>query len=395
MKRESKTVHWGDRRRASSSFTPVTTPIYTATSYSYDSTEMLDRIFAHEVEGPSYTRYGNPTIDALEELVRELEGGADCVACASGMAALHLALLAALLDRPRRVLCADAIYGSSASMLMTILGPLGVETSFVDICNLAAVQAAVDETKPSAILMETVSNPLLRVGELDKIAAIARASGAVLVVDGTFSTPVLMRPLELGAGIVVHSATKYLAGHGDVLGGVVVSAPEHQEAVRSLGRTLGPVMSPFESYLTMRGMKTLAIRMERQCANACKVASWLSAHPSVERVYFTGDPAHADSAAIGRLFPKNQTGAIVSFEIKGAGRERIFHFMDRLKMIVRGTSLGDVQTLASYPAISSHRELTAKHRHRLGIHDNLVRLSIGIEAAEDITDDLEQALAAS
>jgi cystathionine beta-lyase/cystathionine gamma-synthase len=145
----------------------------------------------------------------------------------------------------------------------------------------------------------------------------------------------------------------------------------------------------------MRGIKTLAIRVERHCANACKVASWLSAHPSVDRVYFTGDPGHPDSAAISRLFPKNQTGAMVSFEIKNAGRKEIFGFLDRLKMIVRGTSLGDVQTLAAYPAMSSHRELTVKHRHRLGIHDNLVRLSIGIEAAEDITDDLEQALAAS
>ncbi len=396
MKRESKTVHWGDRRRSSAAnFTPVTTPIYTATSYSYDSMETLDRIFAREVEGPSYTRYGNPTIDALEELLRELDNGAFCAACSSGMAALHLALLAALLDRPRHVLAADAIYGSTASMLMSILGPIGVETTFVDICDLAAVQAAVDETKPGVILMETVSNPLLRVGELDKIAAIAQASGAVLIVDATFSTPLLLRPLELGAGMVVHSATKYLAGHGDVLGGVVVSSAEHIETLRSLARTLGPVMSPFESYLTMRGIKTLAIRVERQCANACKVASWLSAHPSVDRVYFTGDPMHPDSAAIARLFPKNQTGAMVSFELKGAGREQIFRFMDNLKMIVRGTSLGDVQTLAAYPAMSSHRELTAKHRHRLGIKDNLVRLSIGIEAAEDITEDLEQALAAS
>src|ERR1700722_13912484 len=160
MKRESKTVHWGDRRRTGSgvnpAFTPVATPIYTATSYSYDSMETLDRVFAREVEGPSYTRYGNPTIEALEELVRELEGGADCVACASGMAALHLALIAGLLDRSRHVLAADAIYGSTAAMLMGILGPLGIETTFVNICDLPAVQAAVAETKPGVILMETV-----------------------------------------------------------------------------------------------------------------------------------------------------------------------------------------------------------------------------------------------
>jgi cystathionine gamma-synthase len=200
--------------------------------------------------------------------------------------------------------------------------------------------------------------------------------------------------LELGAGMVVHSATKYLAGHGDVLGGALISSEEHAETLLSLARTLGPAMSPFDSYLTMRGIKTLALRVERQCANACKVASWLSAHPRVERVYFTGDPAHPDAATIARLFAKTQTGAMVSFEIKGAAREEVFRFMDNLKMVVRGTSLGDVHTLIAYPAMSSHRELTPKHRQRLGIRDNLIRLSIGIEAVEDITEDLEQALAA-
>ena len=395
MKRESKTVHWGDRRRKAPGFVPVTTPIYTATSYSYDSMETLDRVLGREIEGPSYTRFGNPTVDALEELMRELESGAFAAACSSGMAALHLALLGALLDRPRHVLCADAIYGSTANMLMTILGPIGVETTFVNICDVSSVRAAVEEIKPGVIIMETVSNPLLRVGELDKIAEIARGAHAALIVDATFSTPLLIRPLELGADIVVHSATKYLAGHGDVLGGAVVSTQEHAETLGSLARTLGPAMSPFETFLTMRGIKTLAVRMERQCANACKVASWLSSHPRVQRVYFSGDPAHPDAPTIARLFPKNQTGAMVSFEIKDAGREQVFRFMDSLQMIVRGTSLGDVHTLASYPAISSHRELTPKHRERLGIRDSLVRLSIGIEAHEDITADLEQALAAS
>ena len=395
MHRDSKTVHWGDRRRASGTFTPVSTPIYTATSYSYESTETLDRVLGHELSGPSYVRFGNPTIQALEELIRELEGGSFCAACSSGMAALHLAFLGVLLDRPRRVLAADALYGSTAYMLMNIFGPLGIETSFVDICDVAAVEAAIQETKPGVVFMETISNPLLRVGPIDKIAPLAHANNAVLVVDSTFATPLLLRPIELGADVVVHSATKYLAGHGDVLGGALVSTAEHQDALRSLLQTLGPAMSPFESFLTMRGIKTLAVRLERQCANACKVASWLAAHPRVERVYFTGDPAHPDSSVIGRLFPKNQTGAMVSFELRDGGRNDVFRFMDRLKMVVRGTSLGDVQTLASYPAISSHRELTPKHRQRLGIRDNLIRLSIGIEAADDITADLDQALAAS
>jgi cystathionine beta-lyase/cystathionine gamma-synthase len=290
------------------------------------------------------------------------------------------------------VLAADALYGSTTSMLMNVFGPIGVETSFVNICDLKAVEAAVAEVKPGVVMMETISNPLLRVGEMDKIAEIARRGGAALVVDSTFATPLLVRPLELGASIVVHSATKYLAGHGDVLGGVAIPDKEHADVLRSLSRTLGPVMGPFESYLTMRGMKTLALRVERQCANACRVASWLATHPRVERVYFTGDPAHPDAPAIARLFPKNLYGAMVSFELKGAGRAEVFQFMDRLKMIVRATSLGDVHTMTLYPAMSSHRELTPKRRQTLGIRDNLIRFSIGIEAVEDILGDLEQAL---
>ena len=391
MKPETKVVHWGDRRQKTGSFTPSTTPIYTASTYFYDTVEQLDRVLGRQEDGASYARYDNPTRAALEELVRELENGAGAVATASGMSALHLSILAALMDRPKRVVAADALYGSTTNLLMSIFGAVGVETTFVDICDPSAVQAAIAEVKPGAVIMETVSNPLLRVGEMDKIAAAARAASAVLVVDNTFATPLLVRPLELGAGIAAHSATKYLAGHGDVLGGVIVADQETFESVRTLARTLGPVMSPFESYLTMRGIKTLPLRIERQCANACKVASWLAAHPSVERVYFTGDPAHPDAAAIARLFPKNLTGAVVSFEIKDGSREEVFRFMDRLQMIVRATSLGDVHTMALYPAIASHRELSPKHRKRLGIHDNLIRLSIGIEAAEDIIADLEQA----
>jgi cystathionine gamma-synthase/methionine-gamma-lyase len=392
MKPETKAVHWGDRRQKTGSFTPSTTPIYTASTYFYDDIEQLDRVLGREEEGASYARYDNPTRAALEELVRELENGAGAIATSSGMAALHLSVLAALMDRPKRVLAADALYGSTMNLLQSIFGAIGVETTFVDICDIAAVEKAIAEVKPGAILMETVSNPLLRVGEMDKIAAAAKSAGAVLVVDNTFATPLLVRPLELGAGILAHSATKYLAGHGDVLGGVVVADQDNFETVRTLARTLGPVMSPFESYLTMRGIKTLPLRVERQCANACKVASWLASHPGVERVYFTGDPAHPDAATIARLFPKGLTGAMVSFEIKDAGREEIFRFMDRLKMIVRATSLGDVHTMALYPAIASHRELSPKHRNRLGIHDNLIRLSIGIEALEDIIADLAQAL---
>jgi len=393
MKIESKTVHAGDRKKAGN-FIPVTTPIYTASSYFYDSMAQLDRVFGREEQGPSYARYDNPTVTALQDLVNELEGGHGTLACSSGMMALHLALLAALVDRPKRVVAANVLYGATTHMLMTVFGALGVETTFADACDLRAFEAAVAETKPGAVIVESISNPLLRVCAVDRIAAIARHANAPLIVDNTFATPLLLRPLELGASMVIHSATKYLAGHGDVLGGVIVSDQENFPALTTLLRTIGPNLGPFEAYLTMRGIKTLALRMEKQCANARQLASWLARHPRVEHVYFPGDPAHPDAATVQRLFPKDLAGAMVAFDLKDAAKQDVFAFMEKLKMIVCATSLGDVHSMVLHPAMSSHRDLSPKHRERLGIRDNLVRVSAGIEAIEDIVEDLDQALKA-
>jgi len=326
-------------------------------------------------------------------LATSLENGHGALACASGMAAMHTAVLAALTDRRKSVVAANATYGATVSLLMKVLDPMGVAVRFADVCDLDAFRKAVAEAKPGCIVMETISNPLLRVGQIDRLAEIAREAGAALVVDNTFATPLLCRPLEMGANFSVHSVTKYLAGHGDVLGGIVISDQPNYEGLRALSRVVGPVLGPFECYLTMRGIKTFALRMERQCANACRIANWLATHPKVERFHFTGDPAHPDAATIRRVFPANLYGAMVAFEIRDAGREEIFRFMDRLKMIVRGTSLGDVHTMMLYPSMSSHREISPKHRERMGIRDNLVRLSVGIEAADDIIADLEQAFA--
>jgi len=391
LKIHTKAVHAGDRKKASDAL-PVTTPIYTASSYAYDSMERLDRVFGQEEEGYCYARYDNPSNAALEELLTSLESGHGALACASGMAAVHVALVTALADRRRSVVAAEALYGASIGLLMNVLEPSGVAVRFVDVCDPDALGAAVAEARPGCILVETISNPLLRVAEMDRIAEMARASGAALVVDNTFATPMIARPLEWGANLVVHSLTKYLAGHGDVLGGVVVSDAEHFSALRKLSKTIGPVLGPFESYLTMRGIKTFPLRMERQCANACRVANWLASNPRVERVFFPGDARHPDAAAIRRLFPANLYGAMVSFEVRGAGRDDVFRFMDSLRMIVRATSLGDVHSMMLYPLMSSHRDVSPKHRERMGISDNLVRLSVGIEAVEDIIGDLEQAL---
>lgn len=391
MKLETKTVHWADRRKQGD-FVPVSTPLYLASSYAYESLEQLDRIFNLEEQGPSYARYDNPTRNALEELMRELESGAGAIACASGMIALHTAMLTALLDQPKHVLAASMMYGATTAMLMNVFGPLGVEITHVDPCDLDAVRTALDENKFGAMIVETIANPLLRVPALDCIAELCRARNVPLIVDNTFATPMLIRPLELGASMVCHSATKYLAGHGDVLGGVIVADAAHYETLRGISRTIGPVMGPFESYLTMRGIKTLALRVERQNGNAWQVADWLAKHPRVERTYYPGNPAHPDAATVRRLLPENLFGGLVAFEIRDAGRKEVFEFMDRLKLIVRATSLGDVHSMMLYPAMSSHRDLSPKHRERLGIRDNLVRMSAGIEALEDVIADLDAAL---
>lgn len=392
MKINTQAVHAGDRKKAGAHI-PVTTPIHASSSFFYESMEQLDRVFGQEEQGYSYARYENPTTTALEELITTLEDAHGALACASGMSAIQLALQTALVDRRKSIVAANAVYGATVSLLMNVLEPTGVAVRFVDVCDLDALNAAVAEAKPGCLYIETISNPLLRVAPMDRIAEIAAAAGAALVVDNTFATPLIARPLALGAHFSVHSLTKYLAGHGDVLGGVVVTDEQHLEPLRAVSRTTGPVLGPFESYLTMRGIKTFPLRMERQCANACRVASWLTTHPRVERVYFPASPDHPDAATIRRLFPANLYGAIVSFELKDAGRTEIFRFMDSLKIIVRATSLGDVHTMMLYPVMSSHREVSPKHRERMGIRDSLVRLSVGIEAPEDIIADLDQALA--
>lgn len=390
---QTKAVHSGDRKRTGS-WVPVTTPIHTATSFFYDDVVDLDRSFEGTLSGPSYSRHGNPTNEALEQLLADLEGGAGALACASGMAALHLALLAALVDRRRVVLAASALYGATINMLMKVLEPSGCEVFFVDFNDEAALAKAIAEHRPGALLAETISNPLLRVAPLDRIAELAHAAGAQLVIDSTFSTPLITRPLEFGADFVVHSITKYLAGHGDVLGGVVITGQENLTILRGLAKAIGPLLGPFEAYLAMRGVKTFPLRMERQCHNAHEIATRLGSHPNVEKVNYPADPAHPDAANVSRLFAPGLYGAMISFQIRGADREGIFRFMNALRMIVPATSLGDVQTMVLYPVIASHRELSPKHRIRLGIYDNLMRLSIGIEAAEDIWNDLDQALRA-
>jgi cystathionine beta-lyase/cystathionine gamma-synthase len=390
---ETRAVHSGERRaggRKDGGFFPISTPIYASTTFSHPDIETTDRILGGEQEGYSYARYDNPTVVAFEEALGSLEGSGRAFAFASGMAAMHAALAAAELGPGATVLAAEQLYGSTATLLLQIFGANGVEVRFVDVNDLGAVEMKVAEYRPRAVVIETISNPLLRVADTSGIAGITRPSGVVLVVDNTFGTPYLQRPLALGADIVVHSATKYLSGHGDLTAGVVVAGPPYDGALDQIRKLVGGTLGTFEAWLAHRGLKTLPLRMARQCENARVISARLASNSKVEKVHHPALEDHPDHEVARRAL--SDTGGLVSFELEAEGREAAFEFLNALKLCVRAPSLGDIYTLAIHPATSSHRELSASRRERLGVKENLIRLSVGIEHPEDVISDLEQAL---
>jgi cystathionine gamma-synthase/methionine-gamma-lyase len=267
----------------------------------------------------------------------------------------------------------------------------------VDVCDLPAVEAAFASaaTRPVALIAETVSNPLLKVADLPRLAEIAHVHAAAFIVDNTFATPVLIHPLSLGADYVVHSATKYLGGHGDVLGGAVITSAERRKELNEINKLIGSNLGPQEAWLIHRGLKTLPLRVLRQCANALEIANWLTQHPRIEHVNYPGLTSHPQHELASRMLNGGQGaafGAMVSFDIRDAGQADVFRFMERLRLVQPATTLGDVYSLVLYPAISSHRALDPETRHRIGIGDGLVRLSVGIEDPGDIIADLSAAL---
>lgn len=387
----TRAVHAGERAPRPT-FIPVATPVYNSVAYVYPDMELLDQAFDDPTCGFVYSRHGNPTCAAFEAAAAALEGGEAAVSFASGMAAIHAALLAAGARAGESVLAARDLYGATTALLSRFFVAQGVEVHFADFTDISTVRRMLNAVRPRVLLLETVSNPLLRLADIGRIAELAHSVGAAVIVDNTFATPCLVRPLELGADYVVHSATKYLSGHGDVLAGVVVSGAANCAALRDVAKTVGGVLGPNEAYLALRGLKTLPLRMERQCKTAAWIAAWLEAHPKVARVYYPGLRTHPQHDLAKSLLSGGLYGAIVSFEIAGAGRRRVFQFLQALELCIPATTLGDLYTEALYPAHSSHRALTSEQRKAIGIGDNLVRISVGIEDPEDIIADLRQAL---
>ena len=387
----TQAVHAGERGPRPD-FTPVVTPIYNSVGYLYESMDQLDAVFGAEREGYVYTRYGTPTNAALERAVAILEGGEAALSFASGMAAVHAALLATGLEAGQAVVAAHDVYGASYALLANLFTSLGVRVRFVDIADLASVERAIAEENPRAVFCEIISNPLLKVADLPAVAELAHAHGAEVVVDSTFATPYLAQPLAFGVDYVVHSSTKYLGGHGDVLGGIVVTSAERRKRLWELIKITGGNLGPHQAWLTMRGLKTLPLRMAQHCRNAAVVARWLAEHPKIARVNYPGLPSHPQHDVAARLFREGCYGGMVSFEIAGADQAQVFRFMEALKLVLPATTLGDVYSLTLYPAHSSHRALSPEERAAIGIGEGLVRLSVGIEDVEDIVADLDQAL---
>lgn len=392
----TRLVHDGERQPAPTA-RPTVTPIYTTNTYLYDSAAALDEAFATG-QGYVYARYGNPTVAALEHVMATAEGGSGAVAFGSGMAALHAALLAAGTPRgettpgKRGILAARDLYGATTTLLEDFFAAQGVPVTYCDMCDLTAVEHALADTQPGVVLLEQISNPLLRVVDVAALAQRTRAAGARLVVDSTMATPLVQRPLTLGADLIVHSATKFLSGHGDATAGIVVARSSLlRDLLLRYVKLLGAILGPFEAQMVMRGIKTLALRVRQQCANAATIAAWLAEQPQVAHVYYPGLPSHPQHALAQQAFD-GLFGAMVSFNAHTTERAALLRFVDALRLVLPATTLGDIYSLVSLPMLSSHRDLTPEQRAERGIGDGMVRLSIGIEAVEDIIADLRGAL---
>jgi O-acetylhomoserine (thiol)-lyase len=402
----------------------VAVPIYQTTSYAFDDTQHGADLFDLKVAGNIYTRIMNPTSDVLEQRVAALEGGIGALALASGQAAITYAILT-IAEAGDNIVATSALYGGTYNLFAHTLPQYGIEVRFVDASDPQSAAAKID-ARTKAVFCESIGNPLGNVVDFAAFAQVAHEAGVPLIVDNTVPSPYLTRPFEHGADIVVHSLTKYMGGHGTTLGGILVDSgrfpwAEHKARFRRLNepevsyhgviytealgpaayigrartvplRNMGAAISPFNSFLILQGLETLALRMDRHCDNALAVARHLRGHPKVEWVNYAGLPDHPSHALVQRYFGGKASG-LLTFGVKG-GREAGARFQDALKLVTRLVNIGDAKSLACHPASTTHRQLSPDELKRAGVSEDMVRLSIGIEHIEDILADLDQALQA-
>lgn len=383
----TRAIHHGyDPMSADGALTP---PLHLTSTFAFETAEQGGARFAGEAPGHIYTRISNPTTELLEQRMASLEGGEAAVAMASGMGAIT-SVLWSLLRAGDELITDKTLYGCTFSFFQHGLSRFGVTVKHVDLTNPLALETAIsDQTK--VVYFETPANPNMRLVDIAAISAIARRHGAKTVVDNTYATPVQTRPLEHGADIVVHSATKYLGGHGDLIAGIAIGAAEDMAEVRMVGvkDMTGAVLAPFNAMLILRGLKTLQLRVERHAQSAMQVAEMLDAHPAIAQVHYPGLPAFAQHQLAQRQMAG--FGGMIAFELTGGYRAGIA-MMNRLSLIRRAVSLGDAETLIQHPASMTHSTYSREEREAHGISEGLVRISVGLEQVEDILGDLHQAL---
>lgn len=380
-------VHAGQTR---SNFAETAEALYLTSGFVYDNAEQAEATFKGESDHYQYTRLANPTLAMLEGKLAALEGAEACRVTATGMAAVNAALMAPL-KAGDRVVASRALFGSCHWIVSTLLPRCGIETEFVDGGDLDAWRAALSR-KADLVLLETPSNPMLDIIDLRTIADLAHAAGAIVVVDNVFATPLLQRPIDLGADVVVYSATKHMDGQGRVLGGAVLGRAKWvEEVLQPFLRNTGPALSPFNAWVILKGLETLDLRVDRACRTAEAIANHLTTAPGLRRTFYPFLPSHPQSALARAQM--NAGGTLVSFELDG-GKPAAFRFLNALRLIAISNNLGDSKSLATHPATTTHMKIGAEERARLGITEGTIRLSVGLEDVQDLIEDIDQALAA-
>jgi cystathionine beta-lyase/cystathionine gamma-synthase len=362
--------------------------VYETTVFTFQDLDLADQVFAGSAQGYSYSRLGNPNTDHLARAVAALEGAEAGFCAASGMAAVHAALQACLTPQETRVVAADELYGGTFTLFEEILRPWGVEVQYVQPADIEAVRRAVDGA--AVLYLESVSNPTLRVADLEALGRIARDAGARLIVDNTFPSPYGLRPLDYGASLVVHSATKFLDGHHQATAGVGAGDRELVDRAWHYVKVTGSTLDPFCAWLVLRGIRTLGIRLDRQMTSAAALARWLDCRPGVKKVWYPGLNSHPDYEVAVRLL-KRGAGAVLSFDLGSLDAAR--RFVSGLSLVRFATSLGGFDTTVSHPVFTSHRGVPAERRERMGVGEGLIRVSVGCEELQDLVSDFDRALA--
>lgn len=357
--------------------------LFLTSSFVFDTAAEAAARFSGNAPGNVYARFTNPTVTMFQDRLAALEGAEACIATSSGMSAI-LSTLMALLKSGAHIIASRGIFGSTQQLFATYFEKFGVSTTLVEATNIAAYRAAV-QPNTKLFFIETPSNPLTEVIDIAAVAEVAHSAGALLAVDNCFCSPALQKPIELGADIVIHSATKYLDGQGRVLGGAVCGRKAEMDEVLRFLRTAGPTLSPFNAWVILKGLETLSIRMQAQSANALELARWLEAQPWVARVFYPGLPSHPQHEIAMRQ--QKSGGAVVAFEVKG-GREEAWKLIDSTRMLSITANLGDTKTTITHPATTTHGRISQEARDASGIRDSLIRLAIGLESVEDMKRDL-------